>query len=161
MTTSPERQQPPNRPRWLRTDGGSGFSNSRHRILRELLRELRRHPIVTDVRGSPPSTFSELRAELAPQRWGYDVADATLRVTWIPLDPPEFTFHYSDETFDCGWHHEPNPHVEGRAHYQERLGDGEYQYTPTTFAGETAPELAWDILERLKNRLVERANTTE
>lgn len=168
MNTNQEHQRPPNHGRQrhhyrhrLRFDGGSGFSNSRHRILREVIRELRRHPIVTEVRGHPPSTFTEVRADLAPERWGLAVGPATLRVTWIPLDSPEFTVHYSDETFDCGWHHEPNPHVEGVAHYQERTGDGAYQYESTTFDGETAAELVWELLERLKNRLAERTDNTE
>lgn len=164
MNTSPEHQRPPSKRsrhrHRLRFDGGSGVSNSRHRILREVIRELRRQPFVTAVRGHPPSTFTEVRAEVAPERWGLDVETATLRVTWIPLDPPEFTIHYSDETFDCGWHHEPNPHVERLAHYQERVGDSAYQYEPTTFDGETAPELVWELLERLNNRLAERTDNS-
>lgn len=128
---------PPERP--LRADGegidddfdSDGFDGDRHRILREVVRELGRHPVVVDVRGHPPSTFTEVRATLAPERWGHDAAEATLRVTWRPLDPPEFAFHYSEPGFDCGWHREPNPHVDG----------------------DTAVELVWEITERLRERL--------
>lgn len=153
-----------------RADGGFA-AGDRHRVLREALRELDRHPVVVDVRGHPPSTFTELRATLAPERWGHDppgaadhagdtpsgsaddAGDATLRVTWHPLDPPEFAFHYSEPGFDCGWHHEPNPHVDGLGHYQERTGDEAYTYEPVEFEGDTAAELVWEVLERLRGRL--------
>jgi hypothetical protein len=137
-------------------DGGSPFANDRHRILRAVIDALRRHPVVTDARGQPPSTFTEVSATLAPRRWGHDATDATLRVTWQPLDPPEFAFHYSEGGFDCGWHREPNPHVDGDDHYQERVGDEAYRYEPVSFEGETAPELTWEIMERLRQRLDRR-----
>ena len=135
------------------TDGSGRFPGDRHRILREVSRELKRHPIVVGVRGDPPSTFAAVRATLAPERWGRAVEAATLRVTWHPLDPPEFVFHYSEDAFDCGWHHEPNPHVEGWAHYQERTASGDYSYEPIAFEGETATELVWEIMDRLRTRL--------
>ena len=58
----------------LVTDGGHG-SSDRHRILRDLLGELGKNPIVTRARGHPPSTFTEIRAELAPERW--DISSTT------------------------------------------------------------------------------------
>jgi len=112
----------------IRTDGGTSFSNDRTRILREILSALRRHPIVTDAFSHPPSTFTEVRATLAPNRWRHDIDSATLRVTGQPIDPPEFAFHYTDDGFDCGWHQEPNPHVDGESHYQERYIGDSYQY---------------------------------
>lgn len=136
-------------------DGGTSFSNERHRILREVIEALRRHPIVIDVRGHPPSTFTEVRATLAPNRWDHDADSAMLRVTWQPIEPPEFGFHYSEDGFDCGWHHEPNPHVDGYAHYQEWDGEGTYRYEAISFDGETAPELIWEVMERLKQRLMD------
>ncbi|MFQ3475802.1 hypothetical protein HKK80_06025 [Halonotius sp. F2-221B] len=136
-----------------RVDGGTPFSSDRHRALRAVIDALRRHPVVTAARGQPPSTFTEVSATLAPHRWGYHAADATLRVTWQPLAPPEFAFHYSEDSFDCGWHREPNPHVDGDAHYQERVGTDEYRYEPIRFDGETAPELTWEVMERLRKRL--------
>jgi hypothetical protein len=112
---------------------------------------------VIDVHGYPPSTFTEVRATLAPNRWDHDTESATLRVTWQPIEPPEFAFHYSEDGFDCGWHSEPNPHVDGYAHYQERDGKGAYRYESIAFDGETAPELVWEIMERLKQRLADSA----
>lgn len=141
-------------------DGGGRFgsgsgSGDRHRILRDLLGELERHPIVIGARGYPPSAFSEIRAELAPERWGYPVDEAVLRVTWYPGGRSQFVFHYSDETgFDCGWHCEPNPHVDGWTHYQERESDDEeYSYEPISFEADTPTTLVWEILERLRNHL--------
>lgn len=131
------------------------FPGEPHWILREIRSELERHPIVTATQGHPSSTFVEIRATLAPERWGRNAEDSTLRVTWQPIDPLEFSFHYSDAAFDCGWHHEPNPHVEGSAHYQER-SDGDYEYEAVTFEGETPTELVWEVMERLRRRLQDR-----
>jgi len=150
MSTPRQQRQPE---RQITRDGGPPFANSRHRALRAVIDALRRHPVVTEARGHPPSTFTEVRATLAPDRWGHDTESATLRVTWQPISPPEFAVHYSEEGFDCGWHREPNPHVDGEAHYQERVGEGSYRYEPITFEGETAPELVWEIMERLRGRL--------
>jgi hypothetical protein len=138
-------------------DGGPSFSNDRHRILREVIEALRRHPVVTDVSGYPPSTFTEVRATLAPNRWRHETETATLRVTWQPVEPPEFAFHYSEDEFDCGWHREPNPHVDGDAHYQQRTGENGYRYESISFEGETASELVWEVMERLKQRLLDSA----
>lgn len=136
-------------------DGGSG---DRHRILRDIIRELERHPIVTNARGYPPSTFTEVRATVAPERWGYSADQATLRVTWYPDSRPQFAFHYSDGTgFDCGWHCEPNPHVRQWLHYQERESAGEeYSDEPISFETDTPTTLVWEVLDRLRERLEER-----
>lgn len=135
-----------------RPDGGTG---DRHRILRDLLRELDRHPVVSTARGHPPNLFTEARADLAVERWGIPAEGATLRVTWFPGERPQFTFHYHDETgFDCGWHCEPNPHVDGWTHYQERDGPDEpYSYEPVSFEADTPTTLVWEVLDRLRDRL--------
>ena len=130
--------------------GFDSFPGERHRILRAIRGDLERHPIVAAARGHPQSTSVEVRADLAPERWGHEAANAILRVIWQPITPPEFVFHYSDDRFDCGWHHEPNSHVEGYAHYQARTGS---EYEPVTFDGETPTELVWDVVERLRKRL--------
>ena len=52
----------------VQTDGGERFTGDRHRILREVSRELERHPIVSDAGGDPPSTFASVRATLVPDR---------------------------------------------------------------------------------------------
>jgi len=64
---------------------------------------------------------------------------------------PEFVFHYSDESgFDCGWHHEPNLHVDVWGHYQEReSADEVYSYEPVTFGSEVPVRVCWEVLERL------------
>lgn len=88
-----------------------------------------------------------------------DIETASLRVTWWPApDGAEFVFHYSDSSgFDCGWHREPNPHVDGRTPYQERPSpDAEYRYEPVSLGAETPPRVLWTVLDRLTERLGER-----
>ena len=103
------------------TDGGNPgeLGRERHRILRELQRELERHPSVQRVTGRPDGRYRELRATLEPAVFGVNAGTATFRVTWWPApNDPEYAFHYSDDTgFDCGWHREPNPHVDGKLHF--------------------------------------------
>lgn len=141
------------------TDGGDPARNpgrERHRVLRQLRHELDRHPAVVSVRGVPDGRFRELRADLDPAAFDRDASTATLRVAWWPAPgDPEFVFHYSDATgFDCGWHREPNPHVEGDAHYQERIGPSEpYRYEAVAFPTLTPTRLCWIVLERLADRL--------
>ncbi|WP_008527343.1 hypothetical protein [Halorhabdus tiamatea] len=139
------------------TDGGNSddLGQQRHRILRELRRELERHPAVQRVNGSPADSVSELRATLDPGILGADAEEATLRVTWWPMpDDPGYVFHYSDDTgFDCGWHREPNPHVDGKLHYQERSSAESYQYESVSFSAETPPRILWTVLDRLTDRL--------
>lgn len=144
--------RPSPREQWVGwSDGGTSFSNDRHRILREVIEALQRHPIVSDAHGYPPSTFTEVRATLAPNRWGHDTESATLRVTWQPIEPPELALHDSED----GWHSEPNPHVDGCAHYQERDGEGAYRHESIAFDRETTPELVCEAMERLKQRLAD------
>jgi hypothetical protein len=152
---------PPSRSirRWLvTTDGGRSddHGRERHRVLRELRRELERHPAVQQVAGTPANEYRELHATLYSAVLGVDADEATLRVTWWPApDDPEYAFHYSDDTgFDCGWHREPNPHVDGKLHYQERSGPGEpYEYESVSFAADTPPRILWAVLDRLTDRL--------
>lgn len=140
------------------TDGGNSDDRGRerHRILRELQRELERHPAVQRVRGSPDSKYRELRATINPAVLGIEADEATLRVTWWPApDDPEYAFHYSDDSgFDCGWHREPNPHVDGKLHYQERPSPGApYEYESISFAAGTPPRILWTVLDRLTDRV--------
>jgi len=152
---------PPLRPRHspsVVTDGGhSGdHGRKRHRILRELQHELERHPAVQRVTGRPADGYRELHATLDSAVLGVDADEATLRVTWWPgADDPEYAFHYSDDTgFDCGWHREPNPHVDGKLHYQERSSpDDPYAYEPASFSTDTPPRTLWTVLDRLADRL--------
>lgn len=140
-------------------DGARNLGRERHRILRELRRELERHPAVEHAIGAPDGRFRELHAELDPtQRFppSSAVEHAALRIAWWPApDDPEFAFHYSDSTgFDCGWHREPNPHVDGKTHYQERdSATDDYEYEPVTFDATTPTRLLWSVLDRLTNRV--------
>ena len=140
------------------TDGGRddtrNLGRERHRILRELQRELECHPAVQYVSGTPDGKFRELHVELDPTLFG--VEHATLRVAWWPAsDDPEFAFHYSDNTgFDCGWHREPNPHVDGKTHYQERdTPTDDYEYESVSFDAATPTRILWSVLDRLTNRV--------
>jgi len=154
---------PPPRPPFLRdaavaTDGGDpdDLGRKRHRILRELQRELERHPAVRRVTGDPDGAYRELRATIDTDVLGTDADGATLRVAWWPdPDDPEYAFHYSDDTgFDCGWHREPNPHVDGTLHYQERPSpEDAYEYEPVSFSADTPPRILWTVLDRLSDRI--------
>ena len=75
-------------------------SEASHRALRTIQQALERHPIVTAVQGFPDGNFTEIRADLAVERWGIERGSAALTVHWFagetPDACPEFEFHYSD-----------------------------------------------------------------
>jgi len=146
----------------------------RHRILRELRGELARHPAVRSVEGNPPDAYRELRATLDPSWFNRPAETASLRVTWIPnpaLGPEAsdrgtdtrnrtpirayYTLHYSEpDGLDCGFHCEPNPHVDGLLHYQERTDtDAEYRYDPVSFDARSVTGLLWEMMDALADRL--------
>lgn len=139
--------------------GGYDPGEASHRALREVRRSLERHPAVEYASGFPTGSFTRVEADLDPRVLGREAETATLTVRWFagesPETDPQFSVHYSDGTgFDCGWHHEPNPHVDGWGHYQERnRADGEYTYTETSFDGRTPGRILWDVLSRLEDRL--------
>lgn len=153
------------------TDGES--DQDRHRVLSELRGELARHPAVASVEGQPPDEYRELRATVEPSWVGRAAATASLRVTWLPNPTPGpeatdrasdawqrtplrayYTLHYSEpEGFDCGFHCEPNPHVDGLLHYQERVDGGEYAYEPVGVGARSAAGLLWELLDGLADRL--------
>lgn len=140
----------------LATDGGGSadLGQKRHRILRELQRELERHTAVQRVAGNPDGEYRELRVLFDPAAFNADADEAVLRVTWWPApDEPEYAFHYSDDTgFDCGWHREPNPHIDGKLHYQERTSPDE-PYESVSFPADAPPRILWTVLDRLTERL--------
>ena len=158
----------------VRSDGGTTSGRDRHRILRELRGELMRHPAVLSVEGEPPSEYRELQATLDPAWFGRSGETASLRITWIP-DPspgPEesdrtsdawtrtpiqayYTFHYSESSgFDCGFHCEPNPHIDGLLHFQEREDvDDPYTHEPLSFDAQSVSGLLWEMMDALANRL--------
>lgn len=143
-------------------DGGYDPGRASHAALLEIRRTLRRHPAVVEAVADPPASFIRVRAELHPRLLGGSSEAGTLTVRWYagdsPETRPEFVFHYSDVSgFDCGWHHEPNPHVEGWGHYQEReREDGAYTYESVTFGSDIPVRVCWEVLERLAARLSDR-----
>jgi len=126
-----------------------------HRALREIRRELERHPAVEVAKGFPPDTHSTVEATLDPSQLATTAGEASLTVRWFageaPDDPPRFSFHYSDDTgLDCGWHHEPNPHVDGWGHYQERPDpETAYNYEPYSVGSQLPARVVWEGLSRL------------
>lgn len=149
--------------RRLLADGPAGESQAerRHRTLTELKRTVRRHPAVDVAAGvtSDDGRFRELEVTFDPLVLGVDAETASLRIEWRPRpDPSEpayFVFHYADSNGrDFGWHREPNPHVDGLEHFQERdAPDAEYEYEPAYFESRSPIELLWTILGRIENRV--------
>lgn len=147
----------------LVADGPPGESPAerRHRTLTEFKRMVQHHPAVDIATGAREdgSRFRELEVTFDPLILGVDASRAALRIEWRPRpDPAEtayFVFHYYDSTGrDFGWHREPNPHVDGLEHYQERHApDEEYEYESTRFDSNSPVDLLWDILGRIEQRV--------
>jgi hypothetical protein len=141
-------------------DGGDyDPGEASHAVLLEPRRTIERHPAVLRARGDPPAEFTRVQADLDPRVLGATTEVGTLTIRWYsgatPDDPPEFAFHYRDGSgFDCGWHNEPNPRVEGWAHYRERgTPDEDYTYERISFASDHPVGILWAVLERLQDRL--------
>lgn len=66
-----------------------------------------------------------------------------------------YALHYSEASgFDCGFHCEPNPHVEELLHYQERANsDEQYAYEPISFDARSLASLLWELMDALMARL--------
>ena len=143
-------------------DGGYDPGQASHTVLLELRRTVERHPAVQHASGEPPGQFIRVVATLDPATIGSEADEGTLTLRWYAGETadadPEFAFHYRESSdFDCGWHHEPNPHVDGWAHYQERLSaDDEYEYEVVSFDSLQPVPLLWGILDRLETRLTDR-----
>jgi hypothetical protein len=138
-------------------DGGYDPGEASHAALLEIRRSAEKHPAVEQARGHPSSLFTQVRMDVVPERLGRSSSSGVLTVRWYAGDTrdarPEFSFHYSEESgFDCGWHHEPNPHVDGWGHYQTRQSTAdEYQYTAVSFGSKQPVRVFWEILERLES----------
>ncbi len=106
-----------------------------------------------------PGQFTRVVATLDPAILGSEADGGTLTIRWYAGETadadPEFAFYHSESSgFDCGWHHEPNPHVDGWAHYQERpAASDEYAYEAISFSSLQPIPLLWEILGRLEDRL--------
>lgn len=132
-----------------------------HRALRGIQRELERHPAVATVRGFPAGEYTQVVADIAPDRFDADVADGTLTVRWFTgetaTDRPEFSFHYSDGTGDVGWHHHPQDHVDEWGHVQERTAEGAtYTYEPYSFTSTHPTRVVWEVMTVLTERVGSR-----
>jgi hypothetical protein len=68
-----------------------------------------------------------------------------------------YTLHYSESSgFDCGFHCEPNPHVDGLLHYQERSSPADgYTYEPVSFDARSLSRLLWELMDALTDRLID------
>lgn len=139
-----------------------------HRALREIRRQLERHPAVTTVRGFPPETHTSVEAGLdlvvlSTRPDEYPAATGTLTVRWFVGEAetarPEFSVHYSDESgVDCGWHHEPNTHVDEWGHFQARTEPNSgYTYRPYSFETTVPGRVIWEVLSVLPERLTSLA----
>ncbi|AQL42323.1 hypothetical protein BV210_06180 [Halorientalis sp. IM1011] len=156
----------------------SGSGAERHRILRQLRRQLEQHPAVDHARGQPEGAYAEVTTRLDPDHFGRTADSATLRLVWHPnpdvpdddrrpdpTDPsvagPRTTFdamfkiHYSEDGgYDCGFHNEPSSHVDGWFHFQERAdSDAEYDYEPATIDAGSPTAALWELLDLLADRL--------
>jgi hypothetical protein len=110
-------------------------------------------------RGAPPDAHAQVEATLDATRLESGVETATLTVRWFvgetADDRPQFSFHYSDDTGrDFGWHHEPNPHVDGWGHFQERPDtEADYTYEPYSFSSTNPTRVVWEVMSRLTDRV--------
>jgi len=151
--------------RALIADGppGESAAERRHRTLTELKRTVRHHPAVDIATGAQTDNgrFRELEVAFDPLILGVDVDHVALRIEWRPrpdpTEPAYFVFHYHDSTGrDFGWHREPNPHVGGLEHYQERDSpDQEYNYEPARFDADSPVDLLWEILGRIEKQVAD------
>lgn len=125
-----------------------------HRALRAIRQELERHPVVSAAQGFPDGEFTSVVAELDPAAVG--VKEATLTVRWFAGEQqdadPEFSVHYSGPDADFGWHHEPNPHVDGWGQFQWRQEEA-YSYESYSFGSLSPARVVWELLARLAERL--------
>ncbi|WP_234402819.1 hypothetical protein [Halarchaeum acidiphilum] len=139
--------------------------------MRSLREQLERHPAVVATRGSPDGHYADVTVDIDPAYFGRDATSASLRVTWQPDPrfPPgtsledrqrtsltsNFNIHYQESSgFDCGVHLEPNPHVEGHLHYQERMSsDAEYDYDEASIEATAPVGVLWEVRAVLADRL--------
>lgn len=153
----------------LRPDGGTGGDPGarRHHVLRQLREQLELHPAVDAAWGTPPRAYAAVEARVDPTYFGPDADPASLTVVWQPAPTDTdrlqssdgrtafdatFRVHYSEPGgFDCGFHHEPNPHVDGWCHVQWRVApDAPYEYEPASIESGTPVGALWEVLEEIE-----------
>jgi hypothetical protein len=143
--------------------GSSPFDNpvgqARNRAQSKIYEQLKRIPGLSDVRYEDSGTGIGLqaRSDIDTTVFADGVIaypEAYIQANWWPQpddEPNWFQFHYTDSSgFDCGWHRQPNDHVNGLDHFQERdSSEEEYRYEPVTFEHRTATGLTWEIIDGL------------
>lgn len=160
------------------SSSGRDSGAERHHILRQLRQQLEQHPAVDAAWGEPAGSYAEVAATVTPEYFGRDAETATLRLAWHPSptvaeedsrpDPADpltagprtqfeamFKLHYSESGgYDCGFHNEPNPHVEGWFHFQERFTPSEdYDYLACSLDARTPVGALWELCDLLEERL--------
>jgi len=129
-----------------------------------LHQNLKRVPGLVDTRFEKSGTGAglQLRAEVDTTVFADGVIDADgayVQINWWPQAGENgedwYQIHYTDSTgFDRGWHRQPNEHVDGLDHYQERsASDVEYEYEPVIIDAENPVGILWEIVS---GRLVDR-----
>lgn len=129
-----------------------------HRALHGIRQELERHPLVRAAHGFPEGNYTKVVADITTPRIAAETESATLTVHWFAGEStsarPEFSFHYSDDGSDLGWHHHPQDHVDGWGHFQERTeSEPQYTYEPYTFSSHNPVRVVWEVMAQLTDHL--------
>lgn len=129
-----------------------------HRALHAIDTALSRHPSVQATERFPEEPSTQIVARLDADAFTAASEPATLTVRWFAGETrqadPTFSFHYSDPETDFGWHYEPNPHVDGRGHFQRAESSGDdYTYRPYSFASLEPARVVWEMCSRLAAEL--------
>ena len=66
-----------------------------------------------------------------------------------------YTLQYREpDGLDCGFHCEPNPHIEGLLHYQEReTTNVASTHEPVSFDARSVSRFLWEVMDALTDRL--------
>jgi hypothetical protein len=129
-----------------------------HRALQAIETALSRHPSVVATERFPEAVSTQIVARLDVDAFTAASGDPTLTVRWFAGETqaaePTVSFHYSDRATDFGWHYEPNPHVDGRGHFQraDESADG-YAYQPYSFASLEPARVVWEVCSQLAAEL--------
>jgi len=132
------------------------MGRARSRIYNRLLTNLKKVPGVNNVRHERSGTGVdyELVGDIDTDIFANGVIpcdDATVKANWwthSDAEPPWFQFHYWDDELDCGWHRQPNDHVDGLDHLQYRTGASEeYEYETVDLEFTNAIGLLWEVVD--------------
>lgn len=142
---------------------GYPVGRQRQRVQSQLFSQVKNVPGLADTRleESEAGIDHQIVADVETMTYADGVVpadDAGVQLNWWPNPGGEdyFQFHYWDGSgVDCGWHRQPNDHVDGLDHYQVRASsEDEYGYEAVAFAAESPTGTTWEVLgERLPSRL--------